>query len=226
MARFIPYQSSRSIIEPTKETVDALESVIRWAESEVPGKLKTNMNELVYYMALINQRFARKMSFGPLDSSGGRSDLAWRTPVRRITENYYLGWKVKQVRPAVWQLYNDSREAYFIEFGINWLGAGRRVRRPVRKLTLRQTLTFMMTTTAYHRIWADIFVSRNRSNLGFSQIVNAPGGGHRTWISGINYGEAQKSTGIGPVQQGSRGFRIPNRGPRGFQGRLPGRRLP
>lgn len=177
MARFIPYQSSRSIIEPTKETIDALEGVIRWAESEVPGKLKTNMNELVYYMALVNQRYARKMSFGPLDPGGTRQDLAWRVPVRRISERYYLGWKVKQVRPAVWQLYNDSREAYYIEFGINWLGAGRRVRRPVRKLTLRQTLNFMMTTSAYHRIWADIFSSprhRNRG-LGFSQVVQSPG---------------------------------------------------
>lgn len=179
MARFIPYQSSRAIIEPTRETIIALEDVIRWAEIEAPSRLKKNMNELVYYMALVNQRYARKMSFGPLDPSGSRSDLAWRVPVRRISEKYYLGWKVKQVKPAVWQLYNDSREAYYIEFGINWLGGARRIRRPVRKITLRQTLNFMMTTTAYHRIWADIFSSPQHKNRakGFSQIVQSPGMG-------------------------------------------------
>lgn len=180
MARLALYQSSRALIEPTTETINALEEAIRWAEIEVPQNLKKYMNDLVYVMALTNQGEARRMSFGPYDSSGHDSSLAWKLPVRRITQNYYLGWKVRQIRPAVWQLYNDSREAYFIEFGINWLGQGRRVRRPVRKLSLRRTMEVMMRTQAYHRIWVDIYANprtRHRGSRGFTQIVQSPGMG-------------------------------------------------
>jgi hypothetical protein len=178
MTRFIAYQAGGrgAILEPTKETIEAIENVIRWAENDTPRSLRDAMSSLVFNMALVNQKFARKMSFGPLDPSGTRSDLAWRVPVRRISERYYLGWKIREVSPTVFQLYNASREAYFIEFGINWLGAGRRVRRPVRKLTLRQTMEFMMTTRAYHRVWVDVFYSpKTHRGKGFSQIVQSPG---------------------------------------------------
>lgn len=179
MARFIKYQSNRSFLEPTKETFDAIEQAIRWAEVEVPSNMRKYMNELVFHMALVNQGEARKMSFGRLDPSGIDSSSAWKIPVRRISQNYYLGWKVRQIKPAVWQLYNDSREAYFIEFGINWLGGNRRVRRPIRKLSLRRTLEIMMTTSVYHRIWSDIYANpkygRHRGR-GFYQIVQSPGG--------------------------------------------------
>jgi hypothetical protein len=177
MATFVKYQTGRSFFEPTKETFEALESAIRWAEEEVPYLLRHSMNELVFHMAVLNQGIARKMSYGPYDPNGINSSLAWKLPVRRISERYYLGWKVRQIRPGVWQLYNDSREAYFIEFGINWLGEGRRVRRPIRKLSLRRTLETMMTTSAYHRIWVDIYANskfgRHRGR-GFYQIVQSP----------------------------------------------------
>lgn len=178
MARFIKYQANRSFLEPTVETMNGLEEAIRWAEDEVPVRLRKAMNELVFHMALINQGFARKMSFGPDDPSGQNSSAAWKLPVRRITGAYYLGWKVRSIKPGVWQLYNDSREAYYIEFGINWLGGNRRVRRPVRKMSLRKTMEFMMTTQAFHRVWADAYSSpkhRHRGR-GFYQIVQSPGG--------------------------------------------------
>jgi hypothetical protein len=177
MARFIAYQSPQALFEPTIETIKALEEVIRWAEVEVPHNLHFYMNDLVMAMALTNQKIARKMSFGPYDSKGHDTSMAWKIPVRRITERYYLGWKIRQISEAVWQLYNDSREAYYIEFGINWLGEGRRVRRPIRKLSLRRTMETMMRTTAYHRIWVDIYSNprtRNRRGKGFTQIVQSP----------------------------------------------------
>jgi hypothetical protein len=181
MSRLVKYQAGRAFLEPTKETMDGLEAAIRWAETEVPQSLRRGMNELVFHMALVNQGIARKMSFGPYDPSGSNTSQAWRSPeqgIRRITENYYLGWKVRQIRPGVWQLYNDSREAYFIEFGINWLGGTSRIRRPVRKLSLRRTMEKMMTTQAYHRIWVDIYADpRHRHRgMGFTQIVQSPGG--------------------------------------------------
>jgi hypothetical protein len=189
VARFIPYTANRAIFEPTKNTINSLEEVIRWAEVESPRNLRRYMNEMVFMMALVNQSKARKMSFGPSDPRQQRPELAWRTPaqgIRQISGQYYLGWKVRQIKPAVWQLYNDSREAYFIEFGISQVGWGanrhvpaRRIRRPVRKLSLRQTLEYMMTTQMYHRVWASVFTSsRHRHHgRGFYQIVQSPAKG-------------------------------------------------
>lgn len=181
MARFTPYSyrgkvrgGGQPLIEPTKETIDAFEQVIRWAEQEVPTQLKINMLKLTQVMAFANQGFARKMSFGPEDPTGRNTSLAWRIPVRRISSRYYLGWKVKEV-PNGWMVYNDSREAYYIEFGINWRGEGRRVRRPILRLSLLKTLEFMATTQAYHRIWSEIFKHhRSGMGFGFTQIVQSP----------------------------------------------------
>jgi hypothetical protein len=179
MARFTPfsYRGTPGFIEPTKETINAFEEIIRWAEEEVPFQLHTNMARLAQLMATVNQGYARKMAFGPEDPGGQRSDLAWKIPVRRISGRYYLGWKIKPVSRSgnvvAWQLYNDSREAYFIEFGINWLGGGRRVRRPIQRLSLRKTLDYMASTQAFHRIWAEIFVHRGKG-FGFTQQVQSP----------------------------------------------------
>jgi hypothetical protein len=174
MARFTPYsyRGQPGLIEPTKETINAIEEVIRWAESEVPFQMRTNMMRLTQLMATVNQGMARKMSFGPDDPYGANSDAAWKVPVRRISGRYYVGWKIRPISNG-WQLYNDSREAYFIEFGINWLGGGRRVRRPIQRLSLKQTLDYMASTQAFHRIWSEIFVYKGHG-FGFTQIVQSP----------------------------------------------------
>lgn len=238
MARFVKYVSNRAFLTPDAETMNGIEEAIRWAESEVPSNLRRYMNELVFHMAIVNQGEARKMSFGPLDPSGSDSSLAWKMPVRRISERYYTGWKVRQLKPAVWQLYNDSREAYYIEFGINWLGGNRRVRRPVRKMSLRRTMELMMTTKAYHRVWVDIYANpkfgRHRGR-GFYQIVQSPGGrwedmsdreigsmirGYERSGGKLNFAIQRKAN--GRVQRWR-----PNSGGGGtFGGPMPGRRLP
>src|SRR4051812_5131004 len=100
MARFVKYISNRKggFIEPTEETINGLNSLINWCENEVPSQLNFYMNELAFYMALVNQGEARQMSFGPFDPSETHPDDAWRLPVRRIKNAYYLGWKIKVVR--------------------------------------------------------------------------------------------------------------------------------
>jgi len=190
LARLVKYQAGRSFFEPTIGTINSLEGAIQWAESEAPWKLRYYMNELCFHMALVNQGYARKMAFGPSDPSGRASELAWRTPdqgIRRITGRYYVSWKVKQLRPAVWMLYNDSREAYFIEFGISRVGFGgarrvpaRRIRRPVRKLSLLKTLEFCMRTRVYHRVWASIMYSPKNHGRGegFSQMIQPMSDSH------------------------------------------------
>jgi hypothetical protein len=173
-----------AFITPTADSINALEEYIRWAEIEVPSQLPRQMDNLVKLMAILNQGVARGMSWGVSDPQEQNPSAAWKLPVRRISGRYYMGWKVRSVRMGVAELYNNSREAYFIEFGINWLGADRRVRRPVRKLSLHKTMKLMMTTHAYHRIWSSIFADPKRRfhrGIGFTQIVQSPGGGHQVW---------------------------------------------
>jgi hypothetical protein len=195
VARFIAYESGRSFLSVTPDSFNGIEEAIRWAEVEVPHKLPIVMNDLVHRMALVNQMFARKMSFGPYDPNERDSKAAWRLPVRRISQRYYLGWKVKQRGQGWWILYNDSREAFFIEFGISRVGASwaiagqrqerlghrrtpeRRIRRPVRKLSLRKTMAYMMQTNAYHRVWCEIYGGPNgkgHHERGFTQHVQSP----------------------------------------------------
>jgi hypothetical protein len=160
---------------------NALEEYVRWAEG-VPRHLPYAMDTLVRFMALANLGIAQKMSAGPRDPKNMRPNLAWKIPVRRITHRYFFGWKVRRLRLGVWMLYNDSREAYFIEFGIHrdprtGEVSPRRIRRPIRKLSLKRTLEAMMRTKAYHRIWSEIYVDKKRGKgYGFTQTVQSPGG--------------------------------------------------
>jgi hypothetical protein len=195
VAKFIAYESGRSFLSVTPESIRGLEEAIRWAEVEVPHLIPQKMNDLVHRMALVNQMYARRLSFGPYDPNQRDSSQAWRLPVRRISQRYYLGWKVKQRDLGWWILFNDSREAYFIEYGISrvgytWAIAGqpqqrlgprrtpeRRIRRPVRKLSLRRTMEYMLRTAAYHRIWCEIYAGptgRGHRGVGFSQHVQSP----------------------------------------------------
>lgn len=92
--------------------------------------------------------FGRKVG-----GSGIITEGAWKIPVRRITGAYLAGWKVRHIGVGIWETYNDSREAYFIEFGINHRGTGLtstgglvRIRRPVLKLSVMQAVAFARGT--------------------------------------------------------------------------------
>lgn len=242
---FISPRGSGGLIEITPQSINGIEAYIRWAEYEVPNQLPVHMDRLVQYMALMNQNFARRMAFGPYDPTGMRTELAWRTPeqgIRRISNRYYLGWKVKKIGQGHYRLFNDAKEAYFIEFGISEVGFGDnrhvpkgRIRRPVRKLSLLKTMRFMATTQAYHRVWADVYRSRH-AHGGFTQFVQSPGGGHMRWeqvsehvAGGVMRGNfragRQMSTGLrmrgGRIQR-----RVPNQGGGSYSGPNLGRRLP
>lgn len=174
MARFTPYHSPGAFIEPTEETLRAIEASITWAEVEVPSQLRTVMHRFAQTAAIYHQGEARRLSFGPFDPSQINTSAAWKIPVRRITNRYYLGWKVRSRGIAVWQSYNDSREAYFIEYGINWLGGARRVRRPIGKLAYRRTIRFLRSSAVSGRVFADIFEYKGPKTLGFYQKIQSP----------------------------------------------------
>jgi hypothetical protein len=113
------------------------------------------MNAFVAILARGMQQQALQRSRGPYDPQQRRPALAWRVPVRRITGAYYLNWKIRRLAPGIWQVYNDSREAFYIEYGIHT--SGRRVRRPINKLSLIATLRWADRMGVGHRIWEGIF---------------------------------------------------------------------
>jgi hypothetical protein len=173
------------MVELTTDSINAIEHYIRWAES-VPGQMPRAMDILCRFMALVNQGIAQEMSYGAYDPQQRNPSQAWRIPVRRISQRYFYGWRVKRVGLGVWMLYNDSREAFYIEYGIHQNPrtgqvSGRRVRRPIRKLSLKRTLEAMMRTQAYHRVWAEIYVDKHhRISRGFTQTVQSPAKGSFT----------------------------------------------
>lgn len=98
--------------------------------------------------------FAQQRSRGFLDPREQNPQWAWKVPVRRISGQYLLGWKVERIGMGHWRTYNDSREAYYIEFGINHEGTGVkgaqgtrvRIRRPILKLSVMDTVAFVRAT--------------------------------------------------------------------------------
>lgn len=162
MARFAPNQIFR--ISP--DTFDAFDDWIRAAQA-TSRNAQYGVNALVMLLARTNQAFAMQMSAGVIDPRMRNKAAAWKIPVRRITSRYYKGWKVQRLAPGVWMLYNDAREAWFIEFGIHPTGSTRstergtlynvRVRRPIRKLSLIRTLKFADQSRAGERIWEMIY---------------------------------------------------------------------
>ncbi len=247
MGRFIAFQprgNLRGINEITPRTISGVEAYIRWCQIEVPGRVPYAMDQLVHYMALINQGDARKMAYGPYDPQERDPSLAWRTPsqgIRRISQAYYLGWRIKKRNFAHYIVYNETREAYFIEFGISTAGFGggrhvpnRRIRRPVRKLSVLKTMQFMATTQAYHRIWVDIFRSRH-THAGFTQIIQSPAGGHSRWEDVSEHeavGEVVRNARRGQfsphVRAAGNRFQIrrANKGGGSYTGPMMGRNLP
>lgn len=162
MARFAESQVFR--IKP--ETFDMIDDWIRAAEA-ANRNVQYGMNALLMFMARTNQAIAMEMSAGVVDPRMRNRGAAWKIPVRRITSRYYRGWKVQRLAPNVWMLFNDSREAYYIEFGIHPTGTVHtsregntfvmRVRRPVQKLSLTRTLKFVDQSRVGERVWEGIF---------------------------------------------------------------------
>jgi hypothetical protein len=112
-------------------------------------------NMLTELLARAHQGFALEKSRGKYDPYQKVPEMAWMIPVRRITQRYYRNWKVRRLAPGVWEVYNDSREAYFIEYGIHT--SKRRVRRPIMKITLIKTLRWSDAVGVGHRVWEQAF---------------------------------------------------------------------
>lgn len=128
--------------------------------------IQPGMEILTQLLAYTNQSFAQSMSAGPVDPQMKNTKAAWKTPVRRITGRYWRGWKTKRLKPGLWMVYNESREAYYIEHGIHPTGSKRttsggnsfvmRVRRPIGKLSVIRTLRFADTSRVSERVFETV----------------------------------------------------------------------
>jgi hypothetical protein len=118
-------------------------------------KFQYSFGALAQILARANQKFAREMSAGPIDPLQRMPRQAWKIPVRRISGFYYQGWFVRRIAPGIWQLYNPTREAYYIEYGIH--SSNRRVRRPIRKMSLVKTLRWADTVGVGNMVWEEIY---------------------------------------------------------------------
>lgn len=152
---------STHLVQPAQLDTRSLKSlevqVKNWMEDldATSRRFQYQFGVLAQILARANQRFAREMSAGPIDPRQENRHAAWKIPVRRITGFYYQGWFVRRVAPGIWQLYNPTREAYFIEYGIHT--SERRVRRPIRKLSLIRTLRWADTVGVGKFVWEEIF---------------------------------------------------------------------
>jgi hypothetical protein len=125
----------------TLESIRQIEDYITDNQFSIQ-KLEYGMDTLVRVLANIVQMEARKRSQGPV-APRWRSvpAFAYKIPVQRITGAYYAGWTLRRVRNAHWMVYNDTFEAWLIEFGIHM-----RVRRPILKMSFLAMLKFIQTT--------------------------------------------------------------------------------
>lgn len=157
MARY----NQNSVVFIRSSTFDQIDDFIR--DLQMVGRsIQPGMEILTSMLAYTNQSFAQRMSAGPIDPTMRMKSAAWKIPVRRITGRYYKGWKTKRLKPGLWMVYNDSREAYYIEHGIHPHGTKAyrkdggtyriRVRRPVGKLSVIKTLRFVDQTRVSDRV--------------------------------------------------------------------------
>lgn len=119
-------------------------------------QFKFGMDKVIMMYAYLALAGAQKRSLGQVDPQMANIAAAWKVPVRRITGAYFLGWEVQHLSLGVWALTNNSREAYFIEFGINHTITGAvgpngmrvRIRRPIMKLACLEAIKIARESNA------------------------------------------------------------------------------
>jgi len=143
-----------------RRTFDDIDRIVRDLDQNLKA-FHQGENLLIHLLAKTQQGVAQAKSRGMVDPSG-QAGKAWGIPVRRISEDYYKGWKIKKIAHGIWMTYNDSREAFFIEFAINPRATGA-VRRPILKMSAVATLRFIQRTRLVERFTAStIGATRNQ----------------------------------------------------------------
>lgn len=177
---------ARLEIDPNKRWQGAMGSLAQelfYLEQEIKAsgkKLPWHMNALAQILARVDQMISFQKSAGPRDPRQQFPQGAWKIPVRRISSHYFQGWNVRRIAPGTWMVYNPTREAYYIEYGIHT--SGRRVRRPISKLALIATLKFADTHRIGQFVWEGVFghmrtrgINYRRGAIVVNSQVQSPG---------------------------------------------------
>lgn len=123
------------------------------------------MNLAAQMLAKANQGIVQGYMRGPTTRpvDARRIASSFSIPVRRVTGKTYQGWRVRRIRQGMWELFNEERGAWAVEFGVVAGGHGRR--RPVLKMSAVATLRFVQRTRFGNRIYHGTF-GNLRNNKG------------------------------------------------------------
>lgn len=154
----------------SRRTFEELEDWIRDNEASII-KANQGMDALTRLLILVVKGNAQSKTMGPV-AVNRRSNpaLAHRIPVQRITGRYFAGWTVKRLRNGVWMVYNETRAAYVVEFGI-----GQRQRRPILKTSVLDMLRFVQATRTGDRFVDWVFAPRRNSKGQFQSFESRLG---------------------------------------------------
>lgn len=119
----------------------------------IPGAHQRGMNLLVRMIAYAHKGKVQEYSRGQV---GGR---AWTIPVSRHTSELYHGWRARQVRPGMWEVFNPVPHAFAVEHGLNPRATGEAVPRPILKQS---------------GVWTIRWLARTRVGERFSQSLLHP----------------------------------------------------
>lgn len=167
-----------SMFRFTRQTFESIEQFIRDNEGSVV-KMNYGLDGLVRAMVLVIKGYAQGRSAGPV-APRQRSNpaLAYRIPVQRITGAYFAGWTQQKMGNARWMVYNDAKEAWFIEYGIH-----QRVRRPILKMSLLDMLRFIQTTRAAERFIDSVLAPRRNAKGQFQSFEQRVGTGFKLGLT-------------------------------------------
>lgn len=156
----------------SRKTFENIENFI--ADNEASKeKVQQGIDLLVRAMVLAIKGFAQEKSGGPLaPRQRSVAALANRIPVQRITGRYYAGWTQRRLGHARWMVFNDAKEAWYVEYGIH-----QRVRRPVLKMSLIGMLGMLQTTRTGDRFMEWVLRPRRNSKGQFVPFGQRVGSG-------------------------------------------------
>lgn len=153
--RYALQEDPKAAFTITRQTFRDIENFI--ADNKASQmRARFGMDALINLCVLTVKAAAQKQSMGPV-APNRRSNpaFAYRVPVQRITGRYFAGWRVRKLGNATWMLYNESKEAYLIEYGLYM-----RQRRPVLANSVIEMLRLLQTTQTGERFMDWILAPR------------------------------------------------------------------
>lgn len=167
-SRSSSFPGAYGISRQTFEEIDTLIRSLRTGSREWAYAMDAATQLLAKTSHGLVQRYYRGRVMRPSDARKIRS--TWGTPIRRVTQETYRGWRVRKIGPGMWELFNEERGAYMVEFGI--VKGGHGVARKPLKRSAVGTLRFIQRTRFGQRIMAETFGDL-RNNKGHFRAFNA-----------------------------------------------------